>query len=295
MRDPTILSIAGSGLSATVSTLGAELQTLRDGEGHDLLWHGDPAVWSGRAPLLFPIVGRLAGDRVRAGEAAVSLPQHGFARRLGFEVVRAEADAVVLALGDNAQTRAAYPFRFRLEVTHRIADARIETVATVRNPGRGPLPFQFGFHPGLRWPLPWGGAREEHAIRFEAEEPGPVLRPTADGLIDPTPRPSPVAGRVLALSDDLFAEGALVFRSLRSRRLDYGVPGGRRIAVDFEGTPDLGLWTKPGARAPYLCIEPWHGHADLVGRHDDVFDRPGTVVLAPGEARSFRMGLGVVD
>ena len=40
---------------------GAQLSTLRDREGRELLWDGDPAVWTGRAPLLFPIVGVLVG------------------------------------------------------------------------------------------------------------------------------------------------------------------------------------------------------------------------------------------
>lgn len=47
-----------------VSTKGAELQSLI-ANGKEYLWQGDPAFWGRRAPILFPIVGRLADDTLR--------------------------------------------------------------------------------------------------------------------------------------------------------------------------------------------------------------------------------------
>ena len=55
------ISLRSSELSAEIDPLGAQLSILRDAAGRDLLWNGDAAVWAGRAPLLFPIVGALAG------------------------------------------------------------------------------------------------------------------------------------------------------------------------------------------------------------------------------------------
>jgi galactose mutarotase-like enzyme len=55
----------------------------------------------------------------------------------------------------------------------------------------------------------------------------------------------------------------------------------------------LGIWQKPGAH--YLCIEPWQGIADPVGFEGDLRDKPGVVSLPPGEARSFRMDVTVVQ
>ena len=37
-------------------------------------------AWPRHAPVLFPIVGRLAGDQLRHGGSAYRLTQHGFAR-----------------------------------------------------------------------------------------------------------------------------------------------------------------------------------------------------------------------
>jgi galactose mutarotase-like enzyme len=290
MNNAALLSIAGPRLSATVSTLGAELQTLVDARGRDLLWDGDPAFWTGRAPLLFPVVGRLVADTYRIGGREHTLPQHGFARRREFEVVDVRPHAVTLALSDDAETRAAYPFAFWLEVTHEIRDGRLDTTAVLANRGEEPLPAAFGFHPAFRWPLPGAGPRASHEIVFEVDEPAPIHRPCPGGLIDPSPRPSPVSSRRLPLSDDLLREGALVFTELRSRRLRYGC-GDHWLAIDFPDSPHLGIWTLPGAGAGYVCIEPWQGHADVQGFAGEIWDKPGIAVVQPGESRTWRMGV----
>jgi len=77
--------IASPQLSAEVSETGAELIRLQDEQGRDLLWDGDPAFWTGRSPLLFPIVGRVRNDRIRVGDAEYELPRHGFARTSPFD------------------------------------------------------------------------------------------------------------------------------------------------------------------------------------------------------------------
>ncbi|HUG62831.1 MAG TPA: aldose 1-epimerase family protein [Methylomirabilota bacterium] len=295
MSSATLLTIAGSRLSASVSTLGAELQTLADADGRDLLWDGDPAFWTGRAPLLFPIVGRLAGDSYRLDGRTYRLPQHGFARRRAFTVVRTEPDAVTLRLEADDETRAAYPFAFRLDVTFAVAGDRLDMAAVLSNPGDTPLPASFGYHPAFRWPLPYGRPRDAHEIVFERDETAPIHRPDADSLRSAESQPSPVDGRRLALSDALFADGALVFTSLASRRLVYGAPGAPRLAIDFPDTPHLGIWTKPGAGAPYVCVEPWQGHADPAGFVGEIWEKPGIAVLAPGETRRWRMEVERVD
>ena len=49
-------------IAATVKAAGAELVSLADARGHEFLWQAGPA-WPRHAPVLFPIVGRLAADR----------------------------------------------------------------------------------------------------------------------------------------------------------------------------------------------------------------------------------------
>src|SRR5258706_3727907 len=83
------LSLSSGDLTAEVNPLGAQLSTLRDRGGRDLLWDGDASVWAGRAPLLFPIVGTLAGGCYRLGSKIYHLPRHGFAPGRLFHIVHA--------------------------------------------------------------------------------------------------------------------------------------------------------------------------------------------------------------
>jgi galactose mutarotase-like enzyme len=152
------------------------------------------------------------------------------------------------------------------------------------------MPVGVGFHPALRWPLPGTGAlsRDHHLIRFDAEEPEPIRAVVAGGLLGPI-APTPIHGDELHLRDSLFEEDAVVLDRPNSRGLWFGVPEKPGVRVDFAAMPMLGLWTKPGAG--YLCIEPWHGHADDEGFSGEFAKKPGVVTLAPGESRDFAMAL----
>ena len=52
-----MIEIKNERLTAVFSTHGAELQSLRDQNGVERIWQGDPAFWTGHAPVLFPVAG----------------------------------------------------------------------------------------------------------------------------------------------------------------------------------------------------------------------------------------------
>ncbi len=286
-------TIASECLSADIAWLGAELQNLRDASGRSLQWDGDPAVWSGRAPILFPIVGRLQDDRYRVAGRDYAMSRHGFGRRSQFETIAHDASSATLRLDANAETRAIYPFEFRLDIAFALIGATLRMTATIANRGQGPMPTSFGFHPALRWPLPFGATRADHRLVFAHDEPGPVRRLDTDGLLSPVDHPSPVEGVALALRDELFIDDALIFEHPTSRRVTYGASRGPTITIGFDDFPTLGVWTKPGA--DFICIEPWHGHADPVGYAGDFFHKPGSFVIAAGDARSLTMTITLDD
>jgi galactose mutarotase-like enzyme len=285
-----LVTLASPDLTATVSPLGAELQSITDPRGGEWLWDGDERWWTGRAPLLFPTVGALAGGVARFGGREFQMAQHGFARRRTFALVEQIAQAVTFRLEDDADSRALYPFAFRLDVTHRIDGPTLETVVTATNRGDEAMPVGCGFHPALRWPLPGTGAasRFEHILRFDADEPEAIRGVVEGGLLGGS-HPTPVREDELALHDSLFEQDALVLDRPNSWGLWYGLPGEPGVRVDFAAMPYLGIWTKPGAG--YLCIEPWHSHADDEGFSGEFAEKPGVVTLAPGESRDFAMAM----
>lgn len=273
-------------LSAEIAPLGAELVRLADREGRDLLWDGDPAFWAGRAPLLFPIVGRLPGDVLVHEGASYPMAQHGFARRRDFEPVSAAEDRASFRLVADEGTRAQYPFEFILEVTYTLAEATLRIEARLINPGSVALPASFGFHPAFRWPLPYGGTPAEHLLRFEMPEVAPVHRPVG-GLLSAATEDNPAIEGMIAIDGALFERDALIFTQVRSHHIRYGVPGEPGLEIAFEGMPQLGIWSKPGA--PFICIEPWYGFATPEGDHRPFIEKPGLAHIAPGAERRFAM------
>ena len=280
------VSISDSTLRAQISPLGAELVRLQDRDGLDLLWDGDPAVWAGRAPLLFPIVGEAMGNRITVAGRAYEIGRHGFARTSTFALISSDTARCTWRLDASEATRRQYPFEFRLDVTYAIEAGALHMSAEVANTGDGVMPAAFGFHPALRWPLPYGKLRAAHEIVFEQEEPAPIRRPI-DGLLSSARYPTPVRGPRLALHDSLFEDGAIVFDRLASRSLVYG----EALRVSFPRMPHLGIWTKPGAG--YVCIEPWQGHASPEDFDGELADKPGMVSIAPGTTETFAMSISV--
>ena len=286
------VSISSGALTADIAYHGAELQSLKDEVGRELMSDGDPAYWRGRAPLLFPIVGRLNDDRLRLDGQSYTMEKHGFARRSRFTLVDQGEAHACFRLTDIPDTRAIYPFAFELDAAFRLEAATLHMTVTVRNTGAEMLPASFGYHPAFAWPLPFGGGRGEHRIRFEHDEPARLCAITAEGLIAEKTVESPVVNNEIVLADALFENDALVWKELASRRLSYGAPGLPSLDIAFPDTAWLGIWTKPGAG--FVCVEPWAGMADPDGYRGDFKDKPGVMQLGPSEERQFRMDVTLV-
>jgi galactose mutarotase-like enzyme len=293
LLDSQWVSITSRDLNAEVNPLGAQLSTLRDRAGRDLFWDGNPSVWTGRAPLLFPIVGTLAGGCYRLGSKAYQLPRHGFARGKLFDIVDATSDSVAFRLKADEASLLVYPFRFELEVQFALDGPTLSMTTYVRNAGDEDMPASFGYHPAFRWPLPFGRARSSHFIEFASDEPAPIRRLDADGLLTPEDHPTPISQRRLSLEDSLFQNDVIILDEIRSRSVTYGADEGPRLRVSFPDSPYLGLWTKP--RANFICIEPWHGVADPVGFSGDFRAKPGVFMVAPGAALPIQMAITLLE
>ena len=290
---PRWVSIASAALTAQIDPLGAQLSSLKNRAGLDLLWDGDPKVWAGRAPLLFPIIGVLAGGIYRLGSKSFQLPRHGFARGRMFSVETDGPSTARFRLNADAASLQIYPFHFQLDVTYEISGATCSVTTDISNQGDEEMPASFGYHPGFRWPLPFGQPRSAHFIEFETDEPAPARRIDAEGLLTAERHPTPIIGRRLNLSDSLFQSDVIIFDEIRSRSVSYGGAQGPRIEIGFPDAPCLGIWTKPGA--PFICIEPWHGITDLEGFSGDFKDKPGIFMLTPGASLCARMDITLIE
>ena len=282
------ISLRNDALSLSVAPLGAEMQFLRTAAGGDLLWHGDAAFWTGRAPVLFPIVGRAVGDTIAVGDHSAPMPQHGFARRSTF-MLEAQTDTMCChLLRDTEDSRAVYPFAFDLRITHRLEGATLHVTAQVTNTGSRDMPFGFGFHPAFCWPLPHADTAPHHVTL--ASGGAPDMRGLEDGLLRSAQLTGPFMDGDLEIKEALFKDGALVFPN-GSDALRYGPKNGASLAFAFHNLPDLALWRPVGA--PFLCIEPWHGTASYVGDGPQIAQRPNSITLPPDASSEFGYSVSV--
>ena len=274
---------------AEVESLGAQLMSLKNAEGVEYLWQGDPAYWSSRAPILFPTVGNVRNGTTVIKGKPYAFKRHGFARNMEHVVLDSGANYVTYSLKDSEETKAIYPFAFELRVTYRLVENGLTTEFTVFNRGEECLPFGIGGHPGFRCPVMPGERFEDYIILFEKEEH--AVCPTIDlqtGLIDFNNRREVLRGeREIALRHDLFVNDALVFDALQSRTVQVvNRISEHGIEMDFSGYPMLGIWSALG-EAPFVALEPWAGCATATDE-DDVFTHKRHLnVLDPGECRVF--------
>ena len=282
--------LANPYLSAAVKADGAELCSLRDAQRTEMLWQAAP-VWPRHAPVLFPIVGRLRDDTLRHHGKTYRMTQHGFARDRRFAWLNRSATSCRLVLHDDTETRACYPFAFRLEVGFALDDDALEQTFTLVNTGREILPASLGAHPGFIWPLADNVAKDAHVIEFDHPEPAPI-RQLQEGLLQMAPIASPVRGRNLGLTPSLFAHDALIFDRLASRSARYSAPGMEVIEVSWDGFPQLGIWSRSTGSdtcSDFLCIEPWYGMASPADFAGEFLDKPGLMHIPPGERRVLTM------
>ena len=272
----------GDGISATIVAQGAELISLQDANGFEFLWQAGPE-WRRHSPVLFPIVGRLAGDHLRHRGRTYPMTQHGFARDKPFAWARKGPRSCTLVLTDDTDTRARYPFAFRLEVTYTLVRQQLDVTFDITNTGDELLPASIGAHPAFNWPLQPDLAKTDYRLIFADDEPAPIRR-LKDGLLLKTPQPTPVEGNILPLSERLFDEDAVIMDQPASSSVRYAAERGPALEMSWQGVRELGVWSKPSG-APFLCIEPWHGRASPVDFDGDFVDKPGLMLIAPGAKR----------
>ena len=279
----TLCTLDNGIIRVSIDDAGAELSSLRDQLGRELLWQGE-SVWTRRAPILFPIVGQLPGGILTHDGEDYPIGQHGFARDERFTSSNQTGTSVFFTLVDSAETRVHFPFGFRLQVRYSLAHETLTVQTTVTNTSHASFSASLGEHPGFAWPLVAGIARDAHTIEFPEPESSPIRR-IVDGLLVAESQPTPVEGRVLALNEPLFENDALIFDRLASRSVRYTAPGAPALSITFADFPQLGLWSK--APGQFVCIEPWFGMTAPQGFSGEYSEKPHQFILRPHESRDF--------
>ena len=289
----TETTISKGGMTATVSSKGAELQSLKL-NGNEYLWQADPAFWGKHAPVLFPIVGSLRNDEATCSQGTCHMTRHGLARINEHQLVGVSEDgaSVTYEFSDSAETREAFPYRFKLNMTYAITgDNQLTQTFKVTNTGDVDLPFSVGGHPAFNVPAPGAGdeAFEDYALKFT--EPWTCNSPkiAEGGLADNEDTYVSVDNAdTVMLVRESFANDAIVLDHVPGNTLTLlGTKSGHGVRVDFPGFDYIGVWTS--GEAPFVALEPWTGHSTLPPEDDVLEHKRNITVIAPGESdeRSF--------
>jgi galactose mutarotase-like enzyme len=216
----------------------------------------------GGIPVLFPIAGPLPGDTYPANRELYTLPQHGFARRMKWEVRQAEDSLLVLGLASTLETRRQFPWQFDARLTFSLVGSRLTLAFDVENRDPKPLPLHLGFHPYFAVA---DGAKAQARVETDA------TRAWDNRLKHDVP------------FNGLDLTGDEVDLHLR----DHSGPGttlergpGRR-PVRLSWSPEyrlLVVWTLKGK--DFVCVEPWTAAAGALATGE------GLLHIAPGERMS---------
>lgn len=286
------VTIRSDRLTVDIQSLGAELASVRSADGIEYLWQGNPAHWSGRAPILFPYVGRLRGGRAESACGPVVGGGHGFARRAEWTLTDKSDTAVTFTLQDSEETRAQYPYAFSLSLTYMLEGTTLYQIFTVSSPGKVPLPYCLGGHPAFNVPLCGQEHFEDYFIQFDRRETADCPQvDLAQGLILSARNRFLTDSDRFSLNHVLFRGDALIFDSLRSSRVRLcSSVSGHGVELDMTGFGILGIWS-PQNDAPFVCLEPWTGCATKEDEDDCFEHKTGMAQLSPGERAEKRFSL----
>lgn len=266
-----------------VARHGAELQSLRKvSSPQEYIWQGDPAYWDRRSPILFPIVGKVWADTAHIDGATYEMHQHGFARDMDFTKVVEEDRHLAYELCADEHTRQLFPRDFRLRVDYTILRNVLTVKWTVENTGSQLLPFQIGAHPAFNYPH-FNADDDVHGF-FSFNADSPLVSSTVDGgFATGETFDVPLGeGDLLPLANDTFACDTILEATGRIRRVTLHDREQRPYVTVLHEMPVTALWSPNGGRAPFVCIEPWHGRCDDRGYGGEFDRRPYVEHVKPG-------------
>ena len=277
----TMFTLKNALLKISVHPVGAELRKISSVKNNkEFMWDGNPDVWSGHAPNLFPIVGGLKEHTYVYEDESYQLSKHGFARHSEDFVLTYKSDKhLTFTLEYSEETLLLYPFKFEFSVTYELLANAVKITYTVQNVDNKTIYFSVGGHPAFKCPVYADENYDDYKLKFEHPETSQTHLLNLDsGLFNGQTEAVFNTPNSIDLNYHLFDKDALVFKDLKSNKVTLNSKKhGEILSVHYEDFPFLGIWAKPNAN--FVCIEPWQGLADSEDSNQIITDKEGIVSL----------------
>ena len=267
-------------LSIKVNPVGAELASLKNLEtGIEHLWQGNPEFWASQAPNLFPVIGVLKNDEFIFEGKTYKMPKHGFVRyNEEIQLKEKTSNSLVFQLEYSEKTLEMYPFKFRFEISFILNEKSLEVHHKVFNLDKNSLYFSLGGHPAFNAPISKNEVYEDYYLEFDQKMDLSTYVLSENGLVSDKTEGILDNEDKIRLHRDLFAKDALIFKNIPSKKVALkSKNSGTVLSVEYPDFKNLGIWAKPGA--PYVCIEPWLGIADVEGADQNIITKEGIEIL----------------
>lgn len=276
-------TLQSGSLRVTMADAGAELMSIVDiASGKEYLWHGDPAYWGRRSPVLFPIVGSLKNKEYFYNGRTYPMSQHGFARDRDFVMTSHDENSIWFELKSDERTYDVYPFEFQLEIGYQLTGRTIQVIWKVTNTDKKIMYFSIGGHPAFMCPIDQQGKQSDYYLIFDNKENLTYGKLSSNGLIETEGHVLETEDGILRITEHLFDEDALVIEGRQAKEVSLAGPDQKPyLTVRFD-SPLFGIWSPAGKQAPFICIEPWYGRCDKESFDGALADREYGNELRPG-------------
>jgi len=260
-----INKLENGSLIVEINDHGAELNKLFSKKHNiDFLWCGNSKFWGRKAPILFPIVGSLKDNETIIDDKIYNMTQHGFARDCTFKLINKSKNRVTYSLIANEETTKKFPYNFELLISYTLNENSIEVLWNVKNNDSKTMYFSIGAHPAFNLPFNSGENLEDYYLAFNTNKNVERYIIQAPYIKEKTIVKAP---KDIFINPELFANDALIYSAidevtLKSKNNDMA------LKLSFKDFPFVGIWSpfykETRTMAPFLCIEPWYGIADLI-------------------------------
>ena len=269
-------------LQVEILSLGAQMCSIKDTDGTEYLWQGNPKYWSDMAPNLFPYIARMTDKKYTVYGNTYEMDIHGFAKDTEFDVKQLNDSHILFSITDSEETRKQYPFTFVFEVEYRLEGNKLLITYGVKNKVDKVMYFGVGGHPGFNVPMEEGLAFEDYYLEFDTGEVAERVGFSEDCFVMGNNVRYPLKdGKRIPLRHDLFDDDAIILTNMSRGVKLTSDKGKKAIHVSYPDMPYLGFWHWPKTDAPYICIEPWSSLPSRKGIVEDLATQPGLVALKP--------------
>ena len=284
-----IYELSNGTLTVKINSLGAELISAKRGEV-EYIWDGDKKWWDDKAPVLFPICGRLPEKKYSYGGKVYDMDIHGFAWKSEFSVKESSQTRLVLELSENEETLKQYPFAFTFTADFSIEGDKLTLKFTVLNRDKKELPYMVGWHPGFnlfgegeigRFSLKFAGG---DTLSHHAILPGCFVSEVGEDY------PAKDSTYVLC-EEEIYSQDTMIFTKTEGSALLSSPDTDKRLLMEYsENLPYFCIWKETSAEARFVCLEPW-SDIPTAGEAPVAFETRPMSRLGFGESKEYIYGV----